>query len=63
MRWAHIYAALQKTACGSRPCTLICASQQGGLAAMSVFLDVSSLNLAVPQGTATFFERSQALRA
>ena len=34
---------------------LDCAAQQCGSAALSAFLDVSSLNLAAPQGAAIFF--------
>src|SRR5450759_203059 len=44
--WFLSNAALQKSACVRLPNLLICASQQGGSAALSAFLDVSSLNLA-----------------
>jgi len=47
-------AAMQKRACGRRREWLVCAPQQCGSAALSAFLDVSSLNLAVPQAPPFF---------
>jgi hypothetical protein len=47
--------ALQNNACVRLFDLLICASQQGGSAALFAFLDVSSLNLAALQSAAIFF--------
>jgi hypothetical protein len=60
MRFAHVGFLLrcEIPACADRLATLICASQQGGTFPLVAFLDVSSLNSAVPQGTAAFFVRS-----
>jgi hypothetical protein len=60
--WGFCNVALQNNACVRLPDLLVCASQQGGSAALFAFLDVSSLNLAALQSAAIFFSgRRQSL--